>query len=408
MMGMFQKGKRLFLLAALIFVMCPYGRAQIKAFRYKANVQKVDSSGVYRIELRPGLIAKSNESLSDIRLVDNTGKNVAFILSTRLVLNNPDSFIIFPEVNAGNVTDTAVVYIAENKNALNISQLWLRLKKAAVNRTVNLSGSDDLKNWFAIKEDIPLEQAGEGNQSDYQQSLTFPTSNYRYFKVQVNGKNKIPVKILQAGIYTTSLNKPVFASLPPLHYSTSHSGKKTKVLITFNQAFLVNKLHFNIARPKFYNRRISVYAVKARNADEKLTDTVLNSSGSQDVILSAKEKQIGINIYNGDDNHLMIKNITAFQTKIYAICYLEGGKSYKLLTGNHDAKTADYDLSFLNNRAYNQLPGITHSDMYNNPAYIILPHPDKHDDNSIWLWTALILGLLILSFLTFRMVREIK
>lgn len=411
MMGMYQKNKRFYLLWLFVIMMCPLAKAQITKYKYKADVQKIDSGGVYRIELSPALIAKSYDGSGDIRISDEKGKNIAVVLSSKLSLNSPDSFIVFPEVTPEQVTDTAVFYTTENKNTLDISQLWLKLKKTDVNRTVNLMGSDDLKSWFAIKEDIPLEQAGAGQGTDYQQSLTFPTSNYRYFRVQIISRSKVPVKILQAGIYTVSLNKPVFNELPAVGIRSVDTNRKSRVFIDLHQPYQVNKLHFNISGPKYFNRRIVVYAMnkkggRVENADI-LADTILTSSGTQDITLSVKAKKLRVDIYNGDDNPLVITSVNAYQVKLYAICYLESGHKYSIYTGNPSAKAADYDLSFLNDRAYNQLPGITHGPVYNNGAYAILPIPNK-SDHSILLWSSLILVLLILSFLTLKMVREIK
>ncbi len=408
MMGMYQKNKRFYLLLLLV-LMCPLANAQLKDYRYKSDVQKIDSGGVYRVELSPALIAKSYDGSSDIRIADEKGKGVPFVLSSKLSLNSPDSFIVFPEVTPELVADTAIFYTAENKNNLDISQLWLKLKKTDVSRTVNLTGSDDLKNWFAIKEDIPLEQAGEGQGTEYQQSLTFPTSNYRYFRVQIINRNKVPVKILQAGIYTVSLNKPVFAELPAVGIRSTELNKTSHFFIDLHQPYRLHKLHFNISSPKYYTRRVVVYAMNVGGiaSTNALADTTLSSSGTQDITLSVKTKKVRVDIYNGDDNPLVITSVNAYLVKFYAVCYLESGHKYSIYTGNPAATAAEYDLSFLNNRAYNQLPGINHGDVHNNGAYAILPVPNK-SDHSILLWTSLILVLMILSFLTLKMVREIK
>jgi len=410
MMGIYQKNKRFYTVFALLFLVCPFVRAQVTKFKYKADIQKIDSSGVYRIELSPALISKSYDGSSDIRINDNTGKPIAYVLSSKLSINTPDRFIVFPEVAPEQVTDTAIFYTAGNENTLNISQLWLKLRKTGVNRTVNLAGSDDLKNWFAIKEDMPLEQAGEDKGADYQQVLTFPTSNYRYFRVQINSKNKAPVKILQAGVYAASLNKPVFAALPAVKINSVDNNKISRVFINLHAPYQVNKLHFNISGPRYFNRRVVVYAMnKAGNFENAnvLADTVLASAASQDVLLSVKTSKLRVDIYNGDDNPLTITSVDAYQLKLYAVCYLESGHKYSIYTGNPGAKEANYDLSFLNNRAYNQLPGISHGRVYNNGAYAILPVPNK-SDHSILLWSILILVLMILSFLTLKMVRELK
>jgi hypothetical protein len=401
---------KLIKIACLLLVLLlvnPSVWAQVKGFKYKADISKIDSSGVYRIELNPGLIAKSREDLNDIRITDNTGKFIAYALSNKLSINYPDSFIVFPEVTVDTNTDTASVYVAENRNELNISQLWLKLKKAEVSRTVNLSGSDDLKKWFAIKEGIPLEEAGDGKSTDYNQVLTFPNSNYRYFKVQIiNGKDKTPVKILQLGIYTANLNKPVYTMLPPVKFNTVDTGKVSHISIRLNESYQINKLHFNIATPKYYNRRVVVYSIKGSGIDQ-LIDTTISSGGLQDILLSAKTSQLRVDIFNGDDNALAITSIGTFQVKQYAISYLESGYTYNIFTGDSSAKEANYDLSFLNNQVYNQLPGINHRVVYKNPIYTIA-QPPVIPDHSILLWVSIIVVLVVLSFLTLKMVRELK
>jgi hypothetical protein len=44
-------------------------------------------------------------------------------------------------------------------------------------------GSDDLQQWFAIQEDIPLQEAVQNSEGTYMQLLSFPASSYRYLKI---------------------------------------------------------------------------------------------------------------------------------------------------------------------------------------------------------------------------------
>ena len=394
-------------LTLLLFLVCgTITHAQVKNFKYKAAIQKIDSGGVYRIELSADLIAKSKQDFSDIRIVDNNGKFIAFALSKSLSLSFPDSYIDFPEIVQPQSVDTTTVFIAENKNLLNISELWIKLKKAEVNRTVNLSGSDDLAHWYAIKENVQLEEAGEDSKTDYQQKIDFPNNDYRYFKVEVDGKNKVPVKIIQAGIYTTNLNKLVYTNLPPAKLRATDTDKISHLTIDFNEGYLINKLHFNIASPKFYSRRVVVYSVH-NNSNDQLIDTVISSNGSQDIFIVAKTSKLQIEVHNGDDNRLHITDKTSSQLKQYAVSYLETGHSYFFLTGDTKLSAPEYDLSFLSNRVYNQLPGIAHGDLIKNPDYQL--HPVlKSSNRTFWLWCAILFVLIILSFLTFKMVKELK
>lgn len=405
MMRKNQKVKIICLITTLFILKCIPIWAQ-GSFKYKADIQKIDTNGIYKIELKHDLVAKSKDDLSDVRLLDNKGKFVAYALSTNLSVDNLERFVQFPEVIGSDGTDTAVVYIADNKNRLNISQLWLRLKNTSVNRSVNLSGSDDLKKWFAIKEDITLEGAGSGNDPEYEQLLNFPSSNFRYFKIQVNGKHKVSVKIVGSGIYIRTLNGPEFTTLPPVKFSSKDSNKVSHVFIHFDEPYRVNKIHLILSSPKYYNRRISVYNIRNKAA-EWLGDSTISSPGSQDIVLSAKTAQIRVDISNGDDNPLDIKDIVAYQQKQYLITYLESGKDYYILEGDLSAPEVSYDLSFLKYKPYNQLPVISHFAVYKNPSFRVVHRANK-PDHTLLIWVAIVIVLILLSFLTWKMVGEIK
>ncbi len=131
------------------------------AYRYKADLQKIDTSGVYKIKINPDFVAKCNDNLSDIRLSDQ-GKFLGYVLSTNAFINNPEHFIEFQEVR-GNYGDTTEIYVAENKDGMYINNLSIRFKNADVDRTISLSGSDNLKKWYAIKENYFLEKPEPGN-----------------------------------------------------------------------------------------------------------------------------------------------------------------------------------------------------------------------------------------------------
>jgi len=302
MMKPLQKIKTFYLVVLLFIAMYSnaYGQ-QIRAFKYKAAIQNIDSSGVYRVKLAPELIAKSNNNLSDIRLFDNKGKNIAYVLSNKLKQDKPDSFIIFPGID--------------------------------------------------------------------------------------------------------TKDQPVFSKLPPVKFFQKDTNKMTRVFIDLKESYQLNKIHLDIGWPKYYGRRILVYAND--NMDNALADTILSSSGSQDISLSVKAKHLRMDIINGDDNPVTIRSIAAFQAQLYAICYLEGGHQYTLYTGDSTANVADYDLSFLNNRAYNLLPSISQFAVRNNPEFSNRLHVVP-GDHSIWLWTTLIIVLVILSVLTIKMVKEVK
>ncbi len=372
-------------------------------YKFKADLEMIDSSGVYKISLSPAQVAKCNEKLSDIRLIDENGKFKAYVLSKNLFIDNPYQFIEFPEVNSSGKADS--IYIAENKSGIRINNLSLKLKNTDVDRSVNLSGSQDLKKWYAIKEDIPLEKARAGNESEYQQTLYFPTSNYQYFKIQVNGKKKTPIKIMRLGVYLSELSREEFAILPPAKFNVNDTNKVSHVYINFDEPYVINQLRLIVSAPNYYERHVSIYDVENHNAN-LVRDATISFRG-EDIYLSAKTKQLRIDISNGDDVPLTIQRVDAFQQNQYLISYLEAGHSYSILSGDSSASEPVYDLSFLKSNPYNRVPVINHSAVYKNPAYV-MPKPIAKKNFTSLLWVAIIAVLILLSFLTWKMVGEIN
>jgi hypothetical protein len=126
-----------------------------KNFKYQAALPKIDSTGFYRISLQPALVAKAKADLSDIRITDAKGNFIPYIQAGSLPQKDQKSFVVFNQVDARLSTDTGTTFIVENKTGLALDRLWIKLQNTAVQRKVNLAGSDDLKQWFAIQEDIP-------------------------------------------------------------------------------------------------------------------------------------------------------------------------------------------------------------------------------------------------------------
>ncbi|MFB9841742.1 hypothetical protein [Mucilaginibacter ginsenosidivorans] len=381
----------------------------VHQFKYRADIANIDSSGVYKIELQPDFIAKSVKGeLYDIRIDDETGKFVAYSIITNPLDKVKPVFVDFPEVKPNTASDSATIYIAENKGKTRISELWLQLKNTAVSRLANLSGSDDLQHWFAIREDIRLQDGGESENTEFDQVLNFPASDYRYFRVTIRNKNKDMVKVIRSGIYVSDeagLNKMMLSPLPAVRLSSRGESKQTSYFVELGDSYLVNQLHLDVSSPKYYNRRISIYDV-GNNINQALIDTRISSSGSNYFIISAKTNKLRVDIVNGDDNPLIIKDIRAYQQKQFAVSYLEKRHHYALLAGDSTANEVSYDLSFMHSEPLSQFSLISHSAVYENPAFGARHFAVKRD-YTLLIWVSIAVVLLILGLLTWRMVKEI-
>ncbi len=272
------------------------------SFKYKADIGRVDTAAFYRISLSPKVLAKSPADLADIRLLDQNGKFVPYMFGSRLLVKAQQYFTAFPQVNLPGKQDTMTTFIAENKVRLTINQLNLIIRNNTVDRMVNLAGSDDFTNWYAIKENIVLSKAGEGSYTNgtYSQVLNFPNSTYRYFKIQVNNNRKDPVAILMAGVYQTETVKPVYVKLPNVKFIQQDTGKLSRVFITFDEPYPVNQIKLSVADAKYYKRAISIYSVAGKKR-KLLADTTIASADANGLNIAAKTKAIQLDIFNEDN-----------------------------------------------------------------------------------------------------------
>ena len=380
-------------------------RAQ-NMFRYKADLESIKQSGFYKIYLNPSVVAKGNADLSDIRIIDEKRNFVPYVRMQNLP-SATENLVNFPVLETSKKNDSITSILIENTKSLLLRSLWLKLKNTAVSRKVDVLGSDDKLKWFALEEDVLLGRSSGSSTDNYLQSLSFPASNYRYFKLNINNKGKSPIKILQAGIYSSDTSAPKFTMLPqPAVTRIDSSNKITYLNLNFRDKFQVNKLVISVSHPKYYRRSVLVYELIGR---EKffLTEVDLNSDTKPEIVFSSKAKNLQLQIQNGDNPALEISTIQAYQLNEYILAYLEPAKAYQLLVGNRKVQQPDYDLKFFTDSALRNVSEIEHSQLVKNPLFLIAPTKTKRDYTAL-LWVAIASVLALLGFLTYRMMTALK
>ena len=318
-----------------------------------------------------------------------------------------EDFISFPILESSENTDSISSVVIENKRGLLIRSLWLKLKNTAVSRKIDLLGSDDKVRWFAIDEEIQLQQAAWSTTDSYLQSLSFPASSYTYFKINVNNKRKSPLKILQAGIYSAETSAPEFSLLPaPSVTRKDSSDKITYLSIAFKDKFQVNKLVIPVTYPKYFRRTVLIFQINGKEK-QLLNETILNSDTKPEIVFSSKAKKLELQILNSDNPPLEIGALQAWQLNEYILAYLEPVKPYQLLVGDKNALQPDYDLKFFTDSALQNASEIKHVKVVKNPL-LKTPMVKTARDYTVILWIAIAVVLGLLSFLTWRMMAAVK
>lgn len=380
-----------------------------KTFKYAAKVGPVDTPGFYSIMLTPQLVAKSKTDLSDIRLMDDSGHFVPYVLfQGPEVVENSTVFTPFPVLNVKSAHDTGTTFVVENRSQTPVYKLWVGLKNTAVKRTVDLYGSDDLKKWFAIAEDMPLERSESNDDSQYFVTLTFPASNYRYLKLQVNDKNRAPVKFISAGSFLFYAGEVSYFPIKGSSFSKRDSGKVSIFTIKLDDNYAVDKIELQIKAPRFYHRDVSVYKVDG-GYRELLNTGTISSQGDVSLKFYTKTRRIELWVMNEDNSPLNIQNISVYQAERPMMAYLEAGRTYKIFTGDSSARKPVYDLRYFTDSARKHMLHIAPGGLSRNPLYAEpLPLKQKNRNQTVVIWSAIAVALSLLLVLTWRMLAEVK
>lgn len=401
--------KNKFLMALALVGLAVNALAQ-QSYQYTAQLPKPTTSDFHVIGLNSSILAHSNADLSDIRLMDAKGKTVPYIFGNDLPSGGTQRFIVFKRIVTPK-TDTATTFVVENEvHATAISQLLLKLRNTAVERTADFAGSDDLENWYAITENITLQKAGESANAAgvYEQMLSFPSSNYRYFRIRVNNKRRDPVAILQAGIYGLQrVGQPVYERLPGLQFKQNDSGAVSRVFIKLGDDYPVNQLHLTINGSKYYQRSIRLYEVRGRYRNLLMESSL--SSGSDNVFrFSAKTRALELEVDNGDNPPLAVNGVAASMLAQSLIAYLDKGSDYRLVFGDSTATTPSYDLKFFTDSLQRDMPLLSPGKVQKSGPSLPKQAAAAKTIPAWVIWVAIVGVLALLIYLTVKMTAEVK
>lgn len=395
------KRKKLFnsLLLSGTLLFCIQGNAQ-NGFAYKASLDTIGKAGFYRILLTPRIIARCKEDLSDLRILDGHGQLTPYVLKSDFPSLNGESFIEFPVIPGDSAGEVRI----SNWSGGAIHSLLVYINNNGVWRNWTLSGSDDGKKWFVIREHIQVGPTTDDNTDHTIVTMDFPVSSYRYFKITQEDKGVLPLHIYRAGIRTHQAGSRRYRETPaPLISQKDSSNHHSYVTLTFTEPYLVEHLDLEIREPKLYKRKARLLVKEDPYRDDRLS---IDPASHAFEIPSIKVRTITLDIDNEDNTPLVIRKVETSQLERYLLTWLEPGVSYQLLVGNIQAQAPRYDLKYFVDTVSREpaelVPGVL--EVASLPA---APPPVVKDRSGVWLWGIILAVLALLVFFSLKMLKAI-
>ncbi|MFL5730285.1 MAG: hypothetical protein ACJ75J_12435, partial [Cytophagaceae bacterium] len=289
-----------------------------------------------------------------------------------------------------------------------------KIRNADVSKNMRLSGSDDNKSWYIIRQDYLFTPPSAGPQSSESEfMIDFPLSDYEYYKVDIDDSLSNPLNIFSAGYYQQQLEQESYTEIPDpkIIQRDSTKLKKSYVDISFDKPYYIDKILFLIDSKNDYYRRAEVfYKIPGRKEytlldDKTLSSRTENSLGADG--LYAKDFQLVI--YNEDDAPLKISGMKASEKKSYIIASLAPVESYTIKFSDPALAAPSYDLQHFQDKIPADLPGISPGDVKD--ISVIKETSAEHQPffKSPWfVWGAIIVVVILLGFMSVKMVRDMK
>jgi len=383
-----------------------------QGFKVKAPLDAVTETGFYKIPVTPELTTYAKADLSDIRIAADSSVFVPYINRSEIKKPSQDAFISCPILSTA-TEGKYTMAVVKNASDSGTASLSFIIANTAVQRRTALSGSDDNNNWYIIDDAIWLTRSYRNNDGNFIQTLSFPFSKYKYFRLKIYNGSSDPLKIVSAGIFKNpdTATVPGYVTNPAASFIQKDSSNHNSYIIIKNKTpYLTGRIALDVTGPKFYDRAATAYVLYSAADSSRINEPVASftiSSGKPCIfnINSQRAYTIIIDISNKDNPPLRVTGVTTSQEQQYLVAYLEKGKNYSLLAGNADADAPQYDLSHFKENIPAVIPTLNYGTFA--PVKIaraVTTPPAKN----YWLWPTIIIAVILLSFLTYRLMNDMK
>lgn len=439
-------------LLSVICVSALVSSADAQYFRWKSPVNAHDTSGYVRVLLQPEVTGSMRNEYPDVRLYDQDDKAIPYILGRDQIVQGKTRFVEYPIAGKRDIPDNSWITI-ENPlyKTETLNHLCLEVNNTEVSREMNLSGSYDNVKWFAIKDEFTssfYESFEEGAAKTTNiVRFDFVESNYRYYRFMFDEWSHwwwndwdnygLPVYIVRAGCLVDVNPASVpnqKMEIPGVTYTTKQFGKTTAVDIQFDQLQYIDYIRFDLSSPiapGTFHRGARLYEVDSTHkCDGSLTNhtssTILSQGSLNEFALYGhRTKHLCLHIENEDDQPLIVNTIRPIQIRQYLIAYLEKGKSYYIKYGHDSLPFPKYDVRYKADQlAVSRLaivgtgtrealfvpgspPASPHA-VPNAPVPIAQVESTSILENKAAIWGAIIVVVLILGWMSVKMLREMK
>lgn len=406
--------KHFLFITSLIASSCAFSQE----FAVEGKISGIQSNGLHSVLITPEIRSLSNENLSDIRIFDSKSRETPYFLTNDLKTTST-AFEEYKIISKNTVLNKSSSVIFENNSNKNLTGITLAIANSDVEKVYNISGSNDLTEWFGLVNNRLLDDLSDSENTFIYKNIPLPNNKYRYLKIDFNDKKTLPIAVLKVGKFSSQTSSSALQEIKKEEFKIQEfpKAKKTRITFKFENSQIINQISFTIKNASLYRRtakiivtRTEVYKKRKKNYEENLESFELTSGSTNTFSIAAlREKEFYIDIENQDNQPLSISEVKLFQNPIYLVADLNSGENYTLKAGNLNLLEPHYDLSSFQNSISKALPEAQISNT------IRLKKAEKLDtkNTAIWsqpwfMWVCIGIAGIIIFYFSLSLIKDMK
>jgi hypothetical protein len=382
--------------------------------QWSAPLGPVERDGYYTIVLSPEVVGRSREDLSDLRLLDSTGKEVAYLVEREPPMYERSWMRSYKLLRNERVNRTTIIEM-EADSLATVDELLVRVRNARVSKRARITGSDDRADWYMIQDECFAVGDGDGATSVLR-FVDLPLSDYRYYRIMLDDSLSAPVQVLDLGHSARARSEGRYTTIDGLSFTRTEDRSTTRIALHGGSPFSADRIVFDIRSDVPFHRQARFARHASYTTRENRRDVVRTSEyplGDFTLTRTSRGKVQGpsvivdtlfVLIDNGNDRPLGITGVRAYQLEERIIAKLSAGMRYTIATADPKANAPRYDIE----QFRDSLP--SSAGVLNIPAMAGRPVAQAAGPSIApsmkWVWAAIIGIGAIIAFSAVRLLRR--
>jgi hypothetical protein len=185
------------------------------------------------------------------------------------------------------------------------------------------------------------------------------------------------------------------------------SNKHSYILLSFADAYRIERLSLVVQNPILYKRTARVTDPDASPGAVAVATISIDPNDTAFRIPAVKTRHLLIDIMNSDNAPLTISRVVTAQSAVYLIAHLEQYREYEVTGGDSLASLPDYDLHYFTDSLREPPLDIAVKSIHRKDPGKARARIGESNRSTILLWSALVLVLFLLIYLSVKMVKAI-